>query len=91
MITILVLTDSSLQMVIAYQVEDHYAKARMNYGLKCALPEKTDKSVNINTCQKGRFLEHQLLIILHTSFLLLVSKNFRPSSCSSWIQLDTAS
>ena len=36
-ITVLVLTDSSLQVVIAYQVENHYDKACMNYGLKCAL------------------------------------------------------
>ena len=52
MITILVLNDSYLQVVIARQVENDYAKAGMNYGHKCALSEnikKSDGSVNIQT------------------------------------------
>ena len=52
MITILVLSGSSLQVVIVYQVENQYAKACMNYGLKCVLSEnnkKSDKIVNIQT------------------------------------------
>ena len=52
MITVFVLTDSSVQVVIAYQMENHYAKTCMNYGLKCALSEdikKSDESVNIRT------------------------------------------
>ena len=39
MITILVLSGSSLQAVIVYQVENQYAKACMNYDLKCVLSE----------------------------------------------------
>ena len=44
MITVLVLTDSSLQVVIACQMENHYAKACMNYGLKFALSENIKKN-----------------------------------------------
>ena len=39
MITNDVLPDSSLQVVIVYQVENQYAKVGMNQGHKCALSE----------------------------------------------------
>ena len=51
MITILVLSGSSLQEVIVHQVENQYAKACMNYGLKCVLSE------NIKIGQKGQYLD----------------------------------
>ena len=80
MITILVLNDSSLQVVIAHQVENHYAKAGMNYGHKCALSEniKNRTKVSISRqclwCHKGRYLEHQILSHFKQSLLLLISK-----------------
>ena len=49
MITILVLSGSSLQVVIVYQVENQYAKACMNYGLKCVSSENIKK--NGQKCQ----------------------------------------
>ena len=61
---------SSLQMVIVYQVESQYAKACMNYGLKCVQFEniKNRTKVSISRqclwCHKGRYLEHQILVKL---------------------------
>ena len=45
-ITVLVLSGSSLEVVIAYQMENHYDKACMNYGLKCALQYTLYTAIN---------------------------------------------
>ena len=70
MITILVLSGSSLQVVIVYQVENQYAKVSMNQGNKCALSENTKNRTKVSIsrqylqCHKGRYLEHQILVTL---------------------------
>ena len=48
MITILVLTCSSLQVLIAHQRGSHYTKARTNYGQKCALSEKIKNRTKVS-------------------------------------------
>ena len=70
MITIFVLSSISLQVVIVYQVENQYTKVGMNQGHKCALSEsiknRTKGSISRQYlwCHKGRYLEHQILVIL---------------------------
>ena len=70
MITILVLSGSSLQVVIVYHVENQYAKACMNYGLKSVLSENNKNRTKASIsrlylrCHMGRCLEHQILISL---------------------------
>ena len=70
MITILVLSGSSLQVVIVYQVENKYAKVGMNQGHRCALSENIKNRTKVSIsgqclwCHNGRYLEHQILVIL---------------------------
>ena len=72
MITILVLSGSSFQVVIVYQVENEYAKVGMNQGLKCVLPENIKNRTKVSIsgqclwCHKGRYLEHQILVTFQT-------------------------
>ena len=48
MMTILVLSGSSLQVEIVYQVENQYAKACMNYGLKFVLSENIKNRTKVS-------------------------------------------
>ena len=48
MIAILVLSGSSLQVVIVYQVENQYAKVGMNQSNKCALSENIKNRTKVS-------------------------------------------
>ena len=62
--TILVLYGSSLRMVIVYQVENQYAKACMNYGLNCVLPEVLHRAPYIIYLFKFVFFSTLLVIFV---------------------------